>query len=175
MLEVRTFVKSFDTSHEILKSLNAVFKGEYVIHDMIFQSKDNTKSLTDEFLRLRIIPKNIWNEKGVVVVIKNTELKNIGKNSVIPLKKEFDTREEAMKFIEENLLDRFEYSYEFDRTGWQYDIGAEQVDLEDIEGHLSIELKSQTEDGLCRLTTLFDIKDTIRGPSVLFIKKLLEK
>lgn len=175
MLEARTFVKNFDKAKEILKSHNAIFKGEYFIHDVIYASKDPGKTLVDEFLRLRMIPKNIWEEKDFVVAIKNTELKSIGKNSIIPFRKEFDFEEEARKFIKENLLDRFQYSYEFDRTGWQYFIGQDGVDLEDIEGHFSIEIKSKTEEGLQKLAQLFDIRDPIKGPSVVAIKELLNK
>ena len=175
MLEARTFVNNFDKAREVLKSLDAVSKGDYEIHDIIFRSKDLSKTMVDEFLRLRVVPKNIWNEKGIIVAIKQTEVRDIGKNYTIPLKKEFDSREEAQKFIDENLLDKFEYSFEFSRTGEQYDFQEGQVDLEDIEGHLSIEVKSKTEEGLKRLVELFDIKDTIKGPSVVAVKELLKR
>ncbi len=175
MLEARTFIKSFDNAKTVLASLKADFKGEYVIHDIIFESKDPNKTFIDEFLRLRIVSKNIWNEKGVIVGIKQTEVRDIGKNYVMPLKKEFDSKEEAQKFIEENLLDRFQHSFEFSRVGWQYDLLEGQVDLEDIEGHLSIEVKSKTEEGLKKFVELFEIKDTIKGPSVVAVKELLNR
>lgn len=175
MLEARTFVENFDKVKEVLKLCNAVFKGEYVLHDIIFASKNSTKTLTDEFLRLRVVSKNIWNEKEVIVAIKNTEVMNVGKNSIVPFKKEFDSKEEAQKFIEENLLDQFKYSYEFSRTGWQYDLPEGQVDLEDIEGLYSIEAKSKTEEGMKRIVKLFNIQDIIKGPSVVAVKKLLKK
>lgn len=175
MIEARTFVENFDKVNEVLKSLNAKFKGEYEIHDIIFASKDPSKTLIDEFLRLRMIPKNIWNEKEFIVAIKNTELKDIGKNYTVPLKREFDSKEEAQKFIDENLLDKFEYSFEFSRIGEQYDFSDGQVDLEDIEGFLSIEIKSKTEEGLKRLAELFDMHYTLKGPSVVAVKELLKK
>ena len=175
MLEARTFVKNFDRAKEILEAEKAVFKGEYEIHDIIFAPKDNHKTLADEFLRLRVVPKNIWNEKQVIVAIKNTEVKDVGKNSTIPFKKEFDSKEEAQKFIEENFLDKFNYCFEFSRVGWQYDLGGEQVDLEDVEGYPSIEIKSKTEEGLRKLADMFDIKDTIKGPAVVAVKELLQK
>ena len=175
MLEARTFVENFDKAKEVLKSMNATLKGEYRIHDIIFTSNDSNKTMVDEFLRLRIIPKNIWKEKDFIVAIKNTEVKNIGKNYTIPLKKEFDSKEEAQNFIDENLLDRFNYSFEFDRIGWQYDLPEGQIDLEDIEGHCSIEVKSKTEEGLKNLVILFDIKDTIKGPSVDAVKNILNR
>lgn len=175
MLEARTFVENFDKAKEVLASLSAKFKGEYEIHDIIFASKDPSKTMVEEFLRLRSIPKNIWNEKNFIVAIKHTEIKNIGKDYTTPLKEQFDTIEQAQKFVDENLLDKFEYSFEFHRIGWQYDLSEGQVDLEDIEGFLSIEIKSKTEEGLKRLADLFDIKDTIKGPSVVAVKELLKK
>ncbi len=175
MLEARTFVNDFDKAREVLKLLDAELKGEYEIHDMIFSSKDRSKTLVDEFLRLRIVPRNIWDEKPFIVAIKNTEVREIGKDYTIPLKKQFDSKEEAQKFIDENLLDKFEYSFEFSRIGEQYDFSDGQVDLEDIEGFLSIEIKSKTEEGLKRLAELFDMHYTLKGPSVVAVKELLKK
>jgi len=173
MLEARTFVDNFEYVKPILEEHGAVFKGEYVIHDKVYGAKG--KSLAEEFMRLRSIPKNIWAEKPFIVAIKNTELKVIGKNSVVPLKEQFDTKEEAEEYINKNLLERFEYSYEFERTGWQYDLGDDQVDLEDIEGQHSIEFKSNTEEGLIKLAELLGIKETIKGPSVVAVKELLKR
>lgn len=175
MLEVRSFVQRFDKAKEILEKEKALFKGEYVIHDTIYSSKDKSKTLIDELLRLRVISKNIWNEKNVILVIKNTEVKEVGKNSHIPFRMEFDTGAEAKKYVEENLKDQFEYCYEFSRVGWQFDIGEDQVDLEDIEGLLSIEAKSKTEDGLKKLAELFEMEDVVKGPSVIRVKELLNK
>ena len=122
-----------------------------------------------------MIKKNIWQEKDFVVVVKNTDVKSIGKNSIIPIREEFDTEMEARKYIEENLSGNFMYDYEFDRTGWQYDLGEDQVDLEDIEGHFSIELKSNTEEGLKKILGTFGIQETIKGPSVVTVKKMLNR
>ena len=175
MLEARSFVENFDRAREVLNSLNADFKGEYVIHDVIFESKDPNKTLIDEFLRLRMVPKNIWNDKAFIVAIKNTELKETGKNSVIPIKMQFDSEAEARTYIEENFLDKFQYSFEFTRTGWQYYAGKYFVDLEDIEGYLSIEAKAETEQDLKDLVTMLDMRDIIKGPSVLAVRELLKK
>ncbi|MEK7148170.1 MAG: hypothetical protein AAB758_02630 [Patescibacteria group bacterium] len=175
MLEARSFVENFDKAKKILEDIKAVYKGEYIIHDIVFSSTDKSKTLTDELLRLRVISKNIWNEKNVILVIKNTEVKEVGKSYTVPLKMQFDTEAEARKYIDENLLDKFEYCYEFGRTGWQYDIGEDQLDLEDIEGLLSIEAKSKTEDGLKKLVKLFEIEDVIKGPSVIKVKELLKR
>ena len=175
MLEARAFVSEIESARKILDE-KAVFKGEYICRDIIFVPLDPNKSLKDQFLRLRIQEKNVWDEKDVIVAIKQTEQKEVGKNSIIPLRKEFDTEEEGRKYIEENLLDKFKYDFEFTRTGWQYNLGEDQVDLERIENLdncFSIEVKSKTEEGLRRLLDLLSIKTTIQGPSVVEVKKLL--
>ncbi len=175
MFDARIFLKELDTARKILNTNQAVFKGEYVIHDSIYVSKDPNQKLDKVFLRLRSIPKNIWNEKPFIVVIKHTEPREVGKQSIIPLKKQFDTEKEAEGFIQDNYSDQFDFLYGFDRTGWQYNMGQDQVDLEDIEGCYSIEFKSPTEGGLKNLITLFNAKDIISGPSVMAIKDLLKK
>ena len=173
MFDARIFIDSLDDARAILRKENADYKGEYIIHDIIYRSKDPNVGLEKSFLRLRIVPKNIWNERPVNVVIKNTEIREVGKKSIIPVRQDFDTREEAEKFIEDNYLGDFEYDYEFDRTGWQYFIGEDGVDLEDIEGHMSIEFKSKTEDGLRSLMQKFNARDPIRGPSVVKVREIL--
>ena len=121
MLEARTFVDTLDRAKEILEKEGAIFRGRYIIKDIVFSSTDKSLPLEKVFLRLRLIPENIWNEKDVIVSIKQTELQEVGKNSIIPVRKEFDTEEEAREFIEKNYSQKFEFAYEFEREGWQYD------------------------------------------------------
>ena len=174
MFDARIFNSDLEKAREILKRENAVFKGEYVLRDIIYRSKDG-EPLEKTFLRLRLVSKNIWDQKSVLVAIKQTKVKEIGKESIIPIQKEFDTKEEAQKFIAENYLDKFEYDFEFERTGWQYFIGEDGVDLEEGEGYSTIEFKSSTEGGLKNLLELFDARDPIRGPSVVKIREILEE
>lgn len=189
MFDARIFLKNksdLEKARKTLESLKADFKGDYAIHDKIFASKDLTFGLDKVFLRLRIISKNIWKGKPVNVTIKQTELKNLGKQSIIPVKEQFDTEKEAENFITTNYASQFEFSYEFDRIGWQYNLGNErekkdnqedEVDLEDIQGVYSIEFKSPTEAGLQKLCAFFTVRpeDVIRGPSVVAIKEILCK
>ena len=176
MLEARGFTKELDIAKQILKDKNAEYKGEYFIHDVIYKSKNPDLSLIDVFLRLRMVPTNIWEDKNFVVAVKKTDLKEIGKNSIIPIKEQFDSEKDARDFIDNNLIDDFEYDFEFDRKGWQYFIGEEGIDLEEVEGgHYTIEVKSKTEEGLKKLVELFNIKDVIKGPSVVKIKEILNR
>ncbi len=178
MLEARAFVSEIETARKILEERNPLFKGEYICRDIIFASTNPDIRLEDKFLRLRINEKNIWNEKDVVVAIKETKKKEIGKESLIPLRKEFDTKEEAQNYIRENFINEFKESFEFTRTGWQYDLGEDQIDLEkveNLENCYTIEIKSKTEEGLKKLKEVFRLKDLIQGPTVVTIKELLRK
>jgi hypothetical protein len=169
MLDARTFPPNLTTARAVLAEQHWNFKGEYKIRDCIFKSKDPSQTLATVFLRLRFIPLNIWNEKKVIVSIKNTELKSVGKKSIIPVREQFDTEDEARTFIQQNYSDTFEFDFEFRRVGWQYDLNGDQVDLEEIEGYASVEYKSPTESGLRALLDTFGVTDdeVLKGPSVI--------
>lgn len=173
MIDARIFPKTLDTARTILESIGATFKGEYEITNKIYKHKE--LPLEQVFLRLRTIPKNIWDEKPIIVSIKNTEIKTVGKQSAISFKKEFDNEKEAEQFIVDNYTKEFSYDFTFNCIGWQYFLGEDGVDLEMIEGHPSIEFKSRDEEGLKNLLAMFGVKDkdVIKGPSVVSVKKLL--
>lgn len=178
MIEARTFSSEIDSTRKILEEHGAVFKGEYILRDKIYSSYNPPKRLDDEFLRVRIYQKNIWNDSNVMVAVKIHEQKEIGVDTVIPLKKGFETEEEAMKFVEENLLDKYKYEFEFNRTGWQYDLGEDQIDLErvdDLKDFYTVEFKSSTVEGLKRLEGLLKLENVIRGPIASHMKELLSK
>lgn len=178
MIEARTFSLEIDSTRKILEENGAIFKGEYVLRDKIYSSYNPPKGLDDEFLRVRIYQKNIWNDSNVMVAVKNHEQKEIGVDTVVPLKKGFETEEEALKFVEENLLNQYKYEFEFSRTGWQYDLGEDQIDLErvdDLKDFYTVEFKSNTVEGLKRLEELLKLENVIRGPIASHMKELIEK
>lgn len=176
MIEARTFVTEIDSTRKILEENNAIFKGEYVLSDKVYSSYNPVKLLNDEFLRLRTYHKNIWPQKDIIVAVKIHDQKEIGVDAEVPLKKEFDTIEDAETFIEENLLNQYKYEYEFTRTGWQYSLGEDEIDLErvdDLQDFYTVEFKSNTIEGLKRLESLLELKDVIRGPIAFHMKELL--
>ncbi len=178
MIEARSFVSEIDTTRQILEENGAVFKGEYVLTDKIYSSYNPLKGLDDEFLRLRIYHKNIWPQKDVIVAVKIHEQKEIGVDAEVPLKEQFDSTEEAETFIEENLLNQYKYEYEFTRTGWQYSLGDDEIDLErvdDLKDFYTVEFKSNTVEGLKGLESLLHLKDVIRGPIASHMKEILNK
>ncbi|TSC70811.1 MAG: hypothetical protein CEO12_187 [Parcubacteria group bacterium Gr01-1014_46] len=176
MIEARSFVPEIETYRKILLENKAIFKGEYVLTDKIYSSYNPKKGLDEEFLRLRTYEKNIWGEADVIVSVKKHYQKEIGVDTDVPLRKEFELEEDAKKFIEENLLNQYKYEFEFTRTGWQYNIGEDQVDLERVEGlkdFYTIEFKSKTVEGLKRLESLLKLTNVIRGPIASHMKELL--
>jgi adenylate cyclase class IV len=177
MIEARSFVSEVDTTRKLLEENGAVFKGEYILTDKIYSSHSPKKELDDEFLRLRTYHKNIWPQKDVILAVKIHEQKEIGVDTVVPIKKEFDTEDEAQKFIDENLLGQYKYEFTFTRTGWQYSLGEDEIDLErvdDLNNFYTVEFKSKTVEGLKRLETLLDIKDVIPGPIASHMGKLIK-
>ncbi|MBP9766048.1 MAG: hypothetical protein KBD12_02370 [Candidatus Pacebacteria bacterium] len=180
MIEARSFIsdKEIKEIEKILKDNNTIFMGEYILLDRIYSSYNPKKELDDEFLRVRTHYKEIWGNPYVLVAVKIHEQKEIGVDTVSPIKKGFETEEEALKFVSENLLDQYKYEYEFNRSGWQYSLGEDEIDLErvdDLENFYTIEFKSNTVEGLKKLENLFNLKNVIRGPIASHMKELLDK
>ena len=103
MIEARSFVAEIETTRKILEENGAILKGEYLQEDRIYSSYNPPKELDDEFLRLRIYHKNIWPQQDVIVAVKIHDQKEIGVDTEVPLKKGFDSVEEAENFVKENL------------------------------------------------------------------------
>jgi hypothetical protein len=179
MIEARVFTDDIEPVRNLLDQIGAINQGRYVIHDDIYHSNDPSVSLTEEFLRLRVIPENIWDEEPVILALKQTELRQLGKNSHIPLKLQFDEKEEAQVYYETHLKLNFTFDYSFSRIGWQYFLpNGDVVDLEILEDkYPSIEFKSTTDEGIRRLLSMFAIADdaVMKGPSVVAFKDVLEK
>lgn len=178
MIEARIFADGLDRTREQLDDLGAEDKGRYTIDDAIYRNIDESVELIDEFLRLRVIPENIWDEKPVILALKQTELRTLGKNSRIPLKLQFDTKAEAEAYYTQNLKDEYIFDFSFSRVGWQYFLpNGDVVDLEILENKFpSVEFKSDTDEGLRRLLGLFAVSEdsVMRGPSVVAFKKVLQ-
>ena len=77
MIEARVSTDSLDHTKTVLRDERATLKGRYVIDDTIYRNVDEDISLIDEFLRLRVIPENIWDEKAVILALKQTRLHNV--------------------------------------------------------------------------------------------------
>ena len=177
MIEARIFLDSLKDVEEILAKQEYEFRGNFKITDEIYRSKDPSKPLSDDLLRLRVIPKNIWNTKDVIISVKQTNLKDIGKESKIPLKLEFDNVKTARSYLKQKILDDYKYDFTFSRTGRQYILSnGDVVDLEIIEGKPSVEFKSGSEQGIKDLLELFNIplNKILVGPCIVGVKNILD-
>jgi hypothetical protein len=127
--------------------------------------------------------------------MKNTLLQEVGKQSVISVKEQFDTRAEAESFIASKFGEDFVKDFGFFRIGWQYFLSnGDGIDLEEIEGRVSeddkidslgndgskniypsIEFKSKTQEGLKALLEKFGVQedDVAKGPSVVVVREKL--
>ncbi len=177
VIEARAFVTDLAFAQTILGVERAVFKGAYRIHDTIFRNKVTRAPLAEEFLRLRYIPSNIWQERPVILALKKTVPQGIGKISDVPVKREFDTVEDARHYYDQNFSAAYDEDFSFWRDGWQYVLpSGDVVDLELIEGRYpSIEFKSETDAGIHHLLATFGVTadQIIRGPSVVAVRELL--
>lgn len=178
MIEARVFTENLDIARQKLTELDASCQGRYKIDDMIYRNVDETITLTDEFLRLRVVPENIWDEKAVILALKQTKLRTLGKNSHIPLKLQFDNKSDAEAYYTQNLKNEYVFDFSFSRIGWQYFLpNGDVVDLEILEDdYPSVEFKSQTDEGIRRLLGVFAINndDVMKGPSVVAFKDVLQ-
>lgn len=177
MIEARVFVDNLEGAQKILAAHKAVPSAQFSIHDTIYRNIDVNIPLIDEFLRLRVVPDNIWPEKPVILALKQTRLRTIGKQSEIPLKLQFDKREDAEAYYTQHLEQTYVKDFDFWRIGWQYHLpNGDVVDLEIVENkYPTIEIKSETDDGMRSLCELFGIARNmiITGPSVVAVRKLL--
>lgn len=178
MIEARVFIDNLDDAKKVLAKEKAQLQGSYKIHDTIYRHRDSNVPLIEEFLRLRVIPENIWDDKAVILAVKRTNLHQVGKDSAIPLRLSFDTRREAENYYTQYLKDTYEKDFDFWRIGWQYFLpNGDVVDLEIVEDtYPTIEFKSETDIGIKKLADTLGInrRKVITGPSVVAIRKILK-
>jgi hypothetical protein len=177
MIEARAFGVDIEKIRRILEQKGAISSDKFEIHDTIYVRKDGSASIADEFLRLRVVPLNVWVDKPVIVSIKRTKLHDLGKESAIPSRIEFDTNEEAVLYIKKNLAAQYTVDFSYSRIGWQYILpNGDVADLEIIENkYNSVEIKSDTDAGIARLANELHIDPSlfIKGPSASAVKELL--
>lgn len=154
MIEGRAIISSIEDTKAQIEKLGGVFNSNYAFKDVIFVPKKATYNLSDDFLRARVYLKTNWPTKKVVLIRKQTEFKKVGKADNIILRKEFDTEQDTLTYIQQELGSEFEYGFEYSREGWQYDLTKSRVFIENIEGlKPSVEIETDNEE---QLQTIFD-------------------
>jgi len=168
MPEARAVVESVEKTRRELERAGAVFESEYEFTDMIFAAK--CEDFSKEFVRLRMYKVNNWTTKGFVLVQKQTHWSGAVKKEQIVLKKEFDSSEEAMSFIQEEL--KLKKCLEFSRVGFEYTWKNQRVFVENIEClGASMEVEGHTAEEIERLFS----KVTIGERAVACVPELVRK
>ena len=144
MKYVRCILKN-DNVDEVIKKYGLKFKCDFSFYDLIYVNRDGT-SITDDTLKIRVYQINHWKNKNVLVIRKVAPLVNGSKEDKVLLREEFDTVDEAQKYVNDNLLREYKFAFKLQKSGVQY--GNEQLDLwkEDVQDlGISVELGSEDE------------------------------
>lgn len=175
MIEGRALIADIEQTREKLAELGAVFNSNYAFKDIIFVPKRKSYNLSDDFLRVRVYIKNNWPTKKVVLVRKQSKFREVGKTDTITLKNEFDTEREAFDFVSAKLGGEFERGFEYEREGWQYDLGKHRVFVEDIKGFKpSMEIEADSGGEIESLFTKIGIVEKIHASIPEVMRKILK-
>ena len=150
-----------DNVDEVINKYDMKFKVDFAFHDLIYVNK-NGASITDDTLKIRVYQINHWKSKNVLVIRKVAQLVNGSKEDKVLLKEEFDTVEEAQKFVDANLLDEYEFAFKLQKTGIQY--RNDKVDLwkENVEMvGLSVEVGSEDEKLMEQVFSDLDVEERL--------------
>ena len=160
MKYVRCILKN-DNVDEIIKRYGLELKCDFSFYDLIYASKNGT-SITDDTLKIRVYQINHWKCKNVLLIRKLTYLNSDFKSDSVALREEFDTVEEAQKYIDDKLSKDYSYAFKLQKSGVQY--GNEKVDLwkEDIlDLGLSVEIGSEDEELIEKILNSLDFQEKL--------------
>ena len=138
--------------------------------DLIYVNKSGT-SITDDTLKIRVYQINHWNSKDVIVIRKVAPLINGFKEDKVLLREEFDTVDEAKDYVNDNLLNEYEFAFKLQKNGNQY--GNNELDMwkEDVlDLGISVEIGSNDESLLEEVFNSLDIKErlTVSLPEYMY-------
>lgn len=145
MIESRTKIEDIEKVKSKLLDLGADYRGYYAFNDVIFVSKKN-RSFDNGFLRLRDYKVNNWPTKKVILSRKEAKFEDIRRISEPNLRKEFDVEKAALDYIDKEFNFDFVRDFEYEREGWQYDLGKVRIFVENIKGYgASIEIEAESQ------------------------------
>lgn len=154
--EIRAYIQDIDCIKTILLDLGAEYQSEYVFTDYMYQSKDGHWNLDEQFVRLRVYEKTMWDQKRCVLVHKKKTI--LGVTGNILIHKEFDAIEDAKQDLDEYTL-----LFSFYRKGWQYSLNGMQIFVEDIENlNPTIEIVASDKDQIDDVFTKLAVKDVMK-------------
>lgn len=169
MKYVRCILKN-DNVDEVIRKYGLKFKCDFSFYDLIYVNRDGT-SITDDTLKIRVYQINHWNNKNVLVIRKVAPVVNGSKEDRILLRKEFDTIEEAQKFVNDNLLEEYIFAFKLQKSGIQYGNGKLDLWKEDVlDLGISVEIGSEDETLMEEVLTSLDFGErlTISLPEYMY-------
>ncbi len=122
----------------------------------------NGKSITEDTLKIRVYQINEWKNKNVLVIRKDAPIINGQKEDRVLLREEFDSEEEAIKFVNSNYSDNYDFSFKLEKKGIQY--GNTDVDVwnENVTNvGISVEIGSSDERIIENILSDLDIKERL--------------
>lgn len=146
---------------EALNSLNTVKKSEFAFYDLIYLNK-NGASITEDTLKIRVYIKNEWDYKNVLVIRKTAPVINGVKEDKVLVREQFDSLEEAQKYVDNHFSQDFEFKVKLEKSGVEYGTDNLRIWVEDIkEIGWSIEFGSESEETIENAIKLFNVKERL--------------
>lgn len=107
-------------------------ESEYEYSDYIYLNK-NGSDINNDVLKLRIYKQNGGVSSDAIVIRKETTFEDGLKDDETIFRKEIDTRDEAVEYVNENFSD-YEFKFKILKKGTLYTSDDLSVSYEDIDG-----------------------------------------
>ena len=170
--EIRAYIPDIKSTIKKLENLGARFKGDYALIDYIYKLKDDSKKidLNNEFMRIREYEKSQWIHKKYVLVNKVTKWEDGNRLISVPLKREFDKKEDA----EKEISDSYELNFKFHKHGFEYELKTLKIFVEEIEYlEPTIEVTAEDKESIDNLFKKLDVSErTFKSVPKLIEEKL---
>ncbi len=168
---VRCILKN-DNVDEVVKQYGLKYKYDFSFYDLVYVNVDGT-SITDDTLKIRVYQINHLKNKNVLVIRKVASLVNGSKEDKVLLREEFDTEEDAQKYVNDNLLKDYNFAFKLQKRGIQY--CNEKFDLwkEDISDlGISVEIGSDDNDLMEEVFSSLNVEErlTMSLPEYMYEK-----
>lgn len=146
---------------DALEKLGARMLHEFAFYDLIYMN-NNGASITDDTLKIRVYKHNEWENKNVLVIRKKAEVIKGVKEDKVLIREEFDSEEDALKYVHDNLSDEFSYKFRLEKSGIEYECDDLRIWVEDIKTlGLSIEFGSSNNERIEDVIKLFNVKERL--------------
>lgn len=142
--EVRAYLRSIQDAQEVVQSLGAEYKGDYLCTEYVYVPDAHNIDLDNEFIRLRDYAYQTtgWGQKKVCLVHKKRELPELTRKTVYSF--ECDTLGQAQEKLKPYTL-----LCSYSRKGWEYHLHGMKMYIEDIQGiSPSIEIIGQEREDI---------------------------